>query len=184
LNRGPVTGNLVATKAKSLTPRQGVILDCTIDLVREGGPGALTTKKIAEKMGFTEPALYRRHFPTKKALVIGLMRRLEDVLLAPIQCIASDDAHSLEQRLKRILVHHIRLAIRHRLLPVIPQPISDPCLPLRWRSRQGNRSHFQEISFVTACRRGGNGCSRKNHEGHWVPVSLSLAVCWKRPSVS
>ena len=100
------------------SPRQAEILDRTLDLVREGGLGGLTTRKIAERVGFSEAALYR-HFPTKKALVLGLMDRLENMLLTPAQRIAADRKKSVEERLERLLLRHLQLIRKQNSLPIL-----------------------------------------------------------------
>lgn len=124
-------------KASIPTPRQEEILDRAMDLVRESGLGALTTRRIAEKMGFSEAALYR-HFPTKKALVNGLMERLDEMLLGPVQQIAADDSLSPPERLKRILRHHVHLVREQNSLPILllaeASSTDDPALLGRMRS--------------------------------------------------
>jgi len=100
------------------SPRQAEILDRTLDLVREGGLGGLTTRKIAERVGFSEAALYR-HFPTKKALILGLMDRLENMLLIPARQIAADRKKCVAERLERILLRHLRLIREQNSLPVL-----------------------------------------------------------------
>lgn len=89
------------------TPRQDEILERSFELVVESGLAGLTMKKVAERVGFTEPALYR-HFPTKQALVLALAQRLGGRLLGPVRAIASEDAPAAD-RLRRILVHHLTL---------------------------------------------------------------------------
>ncbi|RLB15260.1 MAG: hypothetical protein DRG82_11995 [Deltaproteobacteria bacterium] len=124
-------------KTMFATPRQEEILDRAMDLVKESGLGALTTRKIAEKMGFSEAALYR-HFPTKKALVNGLMERLDQMLLGPVQEIAADDSLSHLERLKRILLHHVHLVREQNSLPILllaeASATDDPTLLGRMRS--------------------------------------------------
>jgi AcrR family transcriptional regulator len=94
------------------------ILACTMDLVRGGGLGALTTRRIAEKVGFTEAALYR-HFPSKQALILGMMDRLDEMLLGPIEDIALDESASVVQRIERIVRHHTDIIRRHKSLPIL-----------------------------------------------------------------
>jgi len=100
------------------TPRQEEILDRTLELVREAGLGGLTTKKIAERVGFSEAALYR-HFPTKQALILGLMDRLEAMLVQPAREIAADGELSIVQRLERIVLRHVRLVREQNSLPIL-----------------------------------------------------------------
>ncbi len=98
--------------------RQAEILDRALELVRESGLAALTTKKVAERVGFTEAAFYR-HFPSKKALVLGLIDRLEMMLLDPIREIAGDGARTVPERLAAIVRHHTELVRRYNSLPIL-----------------------------------------------------------------
>jgi len=106
------------TEHKPLTPRQEEIIDRTIELVRVGGLGGLTTRKIAERVGFTEAALFR-HFPTKQALLLALMDRLEDLLVEPIARIAADDGVGAAERLERMVRHHTTVVREFNSLPII-----------------------------------------------------------------
>jgi AcrR family transcriptional regulator len=103
---------------KEATPRQEEILDRAFELVRESGLASLTMKKVAERVGFTEPAVYR-HFPTKQALVLGLLGRLSGLLLVPIRAIAADGTLPPVERLSRILSHHLGLIIDTDGLPFL-----------------------------------------------------------------
>lgn len=58
-----------------MTQRQKQILDEAMTLVIEEGISNLTMKKVAERMGFSEPALYR-HFKNKQDMVIELIERI------------------------------------------------------------------------------------------------------------
>ncbi len=57
--------------------RQNEILDEAMDLVINEGIRSLTMKKIADRVGFTEPALYR-HFRNKQDLVVALIARIRE----------------------------------------------------------------------------------------------------------
>jgi len=107
-----------ARDKKATTLRQEEIVDRTLELVREGGLGGLTTKKIAERGGFTEGALFR-HYSTKQALLLGLMDRLEDMLLVPIQAVAGDVTLSAPERLERMVRHHTKIVREHESLPIM-----------------------------------------------------------------
>jgi AcrR family transcriptional regulator len=98
--------------------RQEQILDRTVELVARDGLANLTMKRIAERVGFSEAAIYR-HFPTKQRLLLGLMDRLERLLLDPIRAIAADAGDSPSDRLARILTHHLRIVLDHDSLPVL-----------------------------------------------------------------
>ncbi len=100
------------------TPRQDEILDHALALVREGGLAALTTRRLAARIGFSEAALYR-HFPSKQALVLGLMDRLEAMLLGPVRRIAGREELSIAARLQEIVAHHTAIVRKHRSLPIL-----------------------------------------------------------------
>src|SRR3954453_15396793 len=104
--------------ARPSTPRQEEILDRTFELVRESGLANLTMKKVADRMGFTEPALYR-HFPNKQALILGLLGRLESLLLPTIEAAATQEGLPPVERLERIVVYHLGLILRTDGLPFL-----------------------------------------------------------------
>jgi len=119
------------------TARQEEILERTLELTREGGLGGLTTRKIAERVGFTEAALFR-HFPTKQALILALMDRLEDMLLGPIRATAADASLSAAERLEGMVRHHTRVVREHDSLPILllaeAAASGDPALVDRMRA--------------------------------------------------
>lgn len=98
--------------------RQEQILDRAVELVAKAGLANLTMKKIALRVGFSEAAIYR-HFSTKQRLLLGLMDRLEHLLLDPIRAIAADAGALPIDRLSRILTHHLRIVLNHDSLPIL-----------------------------------------------------------------
>lgn len=98
--------------------RRDEILEQAFELVREAGLTGLTMKKVAERVGVTEPALYR-HFPTKQAILVGIAQRLTEKLLGPIRAIAAEEEAPPEQRVERILTHHFRLVLDTNGLPFL-----------------------------------------------------------------
>ena len=54
------------------TPRQTEIINAATELIGEGGVQNLTTKRLAAKMGFSEPALYR-HFKDKNDILRSIL---------------------------------------------------------------------------------------------------------------
>ena len=106
------------TTKTATTTRQAEILDQALILVRENGLSGLTVRKIAERMGFSEPALYR-HFPNKQALILGLMDRLEEMLVDAAREIADNRSLPAAERLSRIITHHVKLVRQHKSLPIL-----------------------------------------------------------------
>lgn len=80
-----------APEAAPLSERQREILERTLDLVQESGLANLTLKKVAERVGFSEPAIYR-HFASKQELVLALVDLLRERLLGGMRAIAAETA--------------------------------------------------------------------------------------------
>lgn len=106
------------TTEQKTTARQSEILDKALILVGESGLSGLTIRKIAERMGFSEPALYR-HFPNKQAVILGLMDRLEMMLLGTAGQIAEHTTLPARERLSRIITHHVQLVRKYNSLPIL-----------------------------------------------------------------
>ncbi|MBK6754689.1 MAG: TetR/AcrR family transcriptional regulator [Flavobacteriales bacterium] len=58
-----------------IKPRQLEIMEAAGQLMTESGYAALTTKRLAERMGFSEPALYR-HFKSKEEILLTMLHYL------------------------------------------------------------------------------------------------------------
>jgi AcrR family transcriptional regulator len=98
--------------------RQDEILDKTIELLREAGLAGLTMKKVAERVGFTEPAIYR-HFPNKQALLIGVAERLSQLFLGPVRAIAAETDKPPLDRIERMVAHHIGVIMDFDGIPIL-----------------------------------------------------------------
>jgi AcrR family transcriptional regulator len=98
--------------------RQDQILDRAIELIRESGLAGLTMKKVAERVGFTEPAIYR-HFPNKQALLLGVADRLGSLFLGPIREIDARSDLSPIERIERMVAHHIGLICDTDGIPIL-----------------------------------------------------------------
>lgn len=59
-----------------LSPRQIEILEAAIQLTSEAGIQKLTIRNVAERVGVSEPALYR-HFASKHELLVAILEYLE-----------------------------------------------------------------------------------------------------------
>ncbi len=101
------------------TPRQEELLELALQLAREVGLAGLTVRKLAERAGFTEAALYR-HFHNKQALLLAMVERLsEERLLAPMRAIAADRERTPRQRLAAVVRHHVGTVLALEGLPVL-----------------------------------------------------------------
>jgi len=100
------------------TARKDEILAQALELLREVGLAGITVKKIAERVGFTEAALYR-HFASKRDLVLAMMQCLDRELLDPAHAIAARAELPPEDRLRLILEHHFKLIRERDSLPLM-----------------------------------------------------------------
>ena len=93
------------------TPRQAEILDRAAELVAEAGLANLTMKRVAERVGFTEPAIYR-HYPGKSALLVAMIEPLGGRLIVTMEGIAGDRRLAPQERLLAMVRHHVALLRR------------------------------------------------------------------------
>ncbi|MBK9074584.1 MAG: TetR/AcrR family transcriptional regulator [Flavobacteriales bacterium] len=81
-----------------IKPRQLEIMEAAGQLMTESGYAALTTKRLAERMGFSEPALYR-HFKNKEEILLTMLHYLaasmEERLTEVTACV-SDPSERVE----------------------------------------------------------------------------------------
>ncbi len=101
-----------------LTPRQEEIVQAAMAVVREEGWAHLTVRRLAERLGVTDPALYR-HFEGKGELALAIASRLQRLLLEPVRAIAAESAVPARLRVERILRHHLDLVLATGGLPVL-----------------------------------------------------------------
>ena len=107
-----------ATLSGPPTARQAEILDRAAELVAESGLAHLTMKRLAERVGFTEPALYR-HYAGKSALLAAMIERLSGRLLPTMAAIADDRQVAPADRLLAMVRHHVALLRATRGLPIL-----------------------------------------------------------------
>lgn len=100
------------------TPRQEELLDHALALVQEAGLAGLTVRKLAQRVGFSEAALYR-HYPSKESLLVALMERLRGRLMEPIREIARDRGRPPAERLTASLRQHVKLVLEVEGLPIL-----------------------------------------------------------------
>jgi AcrR family transcriptional regulator len=100
------------------TPRQEELLDLALDLARDVGIGGLTVRRLADRAGFTEAALYR-HFPSKAALLQALMGRIESRFLPVMRGIAEDEERAPAERLTEVVRFHVRTVLAIEGLPIL-----------------------------------------------------------------
>lgn len=78
------------------TKRQIEIIEAATKLIGEKGIQNLTTKKLAEDVGFSEPALYR-HFKNKTQILTSVLLFYKDQLKKGLNSILKSDHNSLDK---------------------------------------------------------------------------------------
>lgn len=80
----------------ALNAKQLEIIDVVADILSNEGFQSLTTKKIADKMGFVESALYR-HFKNKDDLITLMLQHIIETTEERLQTIISDSTSADEK---------------------------------------------------------------------------------------
>lgn len=75
--------------------RRPQILEAALTLISEGGLHTVTTRRIAERVGLSEAALFR-HFPDKQAILEGCLDHLESLMFPGHDQIPNDALSRLE----------------------------------------------------------------------------------------
>ena len=83
------------------TARQIEIINAATELINQGGIQQLTTKALAEKMGFSEPAIYR-HFKNKTDILSSLLNYFGMGLKTKMTELIQSEAKGIE-KLKQII---------------------------------------------------------------------------------
>lgn len=133
------------------TPRQEELVDIALELTREVGLGGLTVRRLAERAGFTEAALYR-HFPSKSALLQALMGRIEGRYLPEIRRIAEDEARPPAERLADVVRFHARTVLAIEGLPILllAEAAATGDVALQERIRSGAGGYLSALESLLA----------------------------------
>jgi Transcriptional regulator len=91
--------------------RQEEIKRAFLEIVDSEGLHNLSTRKLAEKVGVTEGALFR-HFKSKRDIVLSIVDSVEQVLMNSLQNIAMSNGSSKE-RLFKFLCAHVKYLIEN-----------------------------------------------------------------------
>ena len=85
--------------------RQHQIVEAARGIIESGGVDALTTRAIAERIGLTEPALYR-HFTSKVEVLLMLVADIRESLFSEMSQATLSDRLSLD-KLEHLLALHL-----------------------------------------------------------------------------
>src|SRR4029450_8223044 len=95
--------------------RRRQIVEIVLDLVGECGADNVSVQAIADRIGLTQPAVFR-HFPNKEAIWISVMEWLEERLGRIHRAAEKDAGESALTILKRIFLDHVRMIQPHPAL--------------------------------------------------------------------
>jgi AcrR family transcriptional regulator len=84
--------------------RQEEIKKALLQIIDSEGLHNLSTRKLAERVGVTEGALFR-HFKSKRDMILSIIDGVEDVLMKSLQSVAMSNASSSERLFKFLCVH-------------------------------------------------------------------------------
>ncbi|MCX7567758.1 TetR/AcrR family transcriptional regulator [Sulfitobacter sp. F26169L] len=101
---------------KSQQDRKAEILQASLDLAFEAGPDRLTTGMIADRLGLTQPAIYK-HFKNKEDIWQGVANSLCDQILANIVK-SGESSPTPDSRIRKLVLGHLRLV---QVNPALPQ---------------------------------------------------------------
>jgi len=102
---------------KSAEDRRAEIVQTALALAFEAGPERVTTGMIADRLGLTQPAIYK-HFPRKDDIWRAVTSHLSMQIAANIAR-AADQAATPVDRLRLLILGHLRLVHTTPALPEI-----------------------------------------------------------------
>lgn len=94
-----------------LTDRQLEIINVAGEILTSNGVNGLTTKKLAEKVGFSESALYR-HFKSKEEIIVAMLNYLALNMDSRFAMAVAQD-NSVTDKLKAIYIEQARFFKAH-----------------------------------------------------------------------
>lgn len=98
---------MVKVPRKSTTERRKDIVKATLDLIGEKGIESLRTSKIADRVGFSEAALYR-HFSTKQEVIKTTIQTAGEDLIKSLKKVARGAKTENElEKLREVLEAHL-----------------------------------------------------------------------------
>ena len=105
-------------KRRSGEYRQRQIVETLLEIVEELGVKAVSAQAIADRIGLSQPAIFR-HFPTKEALWLAVNDWLDERLGEIHQAAGSDPNATPLSRMRDIFFAHTSMVERHPALAKI-----------------------------------------------------------------
>src|SRR3989304_381751 len=97
--------------------RREQIAEAALQLVASQGPGRLSVAAVARRVGLVPSGIYR-HFRSKEEILLAVLDRIEQRLLANVKAACQASSDPLEC-LRDVLMRHIKFIREGRALPRI-----------------------------------------------------------------
>lgn len=97
--------------------RREQIAEAAMSLVADRGLSRLSIAAVARRVGLVPSGIYR-HFKNKDEMLLAILDRVEERLLENV-CVAEEETPDALQRLRNLLMRHIRFIREGRALPRI-----------------------------------------------------------------
>ncbi|RCK79330.1 MAG: Transcriptional regulator, TetR family [Candidatus Ozemobacter sibiricus] len=102
---------------RAISERKSELLDAARDLIFSEGAGRFTMRRLAQRVGITEGAVYR-HFASKEELLLALLARLFDRMRRGFAALARHAAPA-PVRLRTLGRLHLALLLESRINPAL-----------------------------------------------------------------
>ena len=102
---------------KPTSIRQEEIKNGILDIIADEGLHALSTRRLAKKVGVSEGTLFR-HFASKRDMLLSIIEDVQNGLMEQLRAI-SQNSGSAENRLQEFLCTHINFLIKHRGITIL-----------------------------------------------------------------
>ncbi|MGQ9574352.1 MAG: TetR/AcrR family transcriptional regulator [Thermoguttaceae bacterium] len=97
--------------------RRRQIAEAALRLVADRGLGRLSVAAVARRVGLVPSGIYR-HFKSKDEILLAVLDRIESRLMGNVQAASQEGSDPLE-RLRRLLMRHVRFIREGRAVPRI-----------------------------------------------------------------
>jgi len=130
--------------------REGKILDAIVDLLMEGGYGAVTTDAVASRADVSKATIYRRWRNKSDLIIAALARVLPPVIVPDLGNFGLEMRWLLESRTRDLA----RPGIRNMMAGIIGASVEDPKLDESLRARIVGSMAAHRSVFERAIARG------------------------------
>ncbi len=102
---------------KPTEKRREEIKKAVLSIIDQEGMHNLSTRKVADKVGVSEGALFR-HFRTKRDMILAVVDEVEEVLMKSLRAAAVEEIPA-EDRLLKFLCAHVRYLIANKGITIL-----------------------------------------------------------------